>query len=75
MLFEVKDVDRQTYAEKLADFLPRRIIDIHTHIWLREFRTEPPPGARGQIWPRRVAEDNSIEDLLESYRPCCPSRR
>jgi predicted TIM-barrel fold metal-dependent hydrolase len=74
VLFEVKDVDRQAYAEKLADFLPRRIIDIHSHVWLKEFRVEPPPGARGQTWPRKVAADNSIDDLLESYRLLLPEQ-
>lgn len=74
MLFEVKDVDRRYYAERLADFLPRKIIDIHTHIWLKEHRAEPPPGARGQTWPRRVAADNSIEDLLETYRLMLPEQ-
>jgi len=74
VLFEVKNVDRQYYAEKLADYLPRKIIDIHTHIWLKEFRAEPPPGARGQTWPRRVAADNSIEDLLETYRLMLPEQ-
>jgi predicted TIM-barrel fold metal-dependent hydrolase len=74
VLFEVKDVDRQAYAQKLADFLPRRIIDIHSHVWLKEFRVEPPPGARGQTWPRKVAADNSIDDLLESYRLLLPEQ-
>jgi predicted TIM-barrel fold metal-dependent hydrolase len=74
MLFEVKEVDRRYYADRLAGFLPRRIIDIHTHIWLKEFRAEPPPGARGQSWPRRVAADNSIEDLLETYRLMLPGQ-
>lgn len=72
MLFEIKDVDRRYYAERLADFLPGKILDIHTHIWLKEFRAEPPPGARGQTWPRLVAADNSIEDLLETYRLMLP---
>ncbi|OGO80990.1 MAG: hypothetical protein A2Y21_00555 [Clostridiales bacterium GWC2_40_7] len=35
-------VDRQYYMERLRDFLPERIIDIHTHIWLNEFKTEVP---------------------------------
>jgi predicted TIM-barrel fold metal-dependent hydrolase len=74
VLFEIKDVDRRTYAEKLAGFLPHKIIDIHTHIWLKEFRAEPPPGARGQSWPRLVALDNSIEDLLETYRLMLPEQ-
>jgi predicted TIM-barrel fold metal-dependent hydrolase len=75
MLFEIKDVDRQYYQEQLADFLPKRIIDFHTHVWLKEFRVEGPTAARGQNWPRLVAEDNSIEDLLETYRLMLPDQQ
>ena len=31
-LFEVKDIDRKIYEEELRDFLPERMIDIHTHV-------------------------------------------
>jgi hypothetical protein len=47
-------------------------IDFHTHVWLEEFRAKMPEGARGQTWPRRVAKDNFIEDLLETYRLMFP---
>ena len=69
MLFEIKEIDRKVYDQRLADFLP---IDFHTHVWLEEFRAKMQEGARGQTWPRRVAKDNSIEDLLESYRLMFP---
>jgi predicted TIM-barrel fold metal-dependent hydrolase len=74
LLFEIKDVDRRTYNEQIRDFLPHRIIDIHTHVWRKEFQVELPPGARGQTWPRKVAADNSIEDLLETYRLLLPQQ-
>ena len=32
-LFEVKEVDRTFYRDKLQNFLPERIIDVHTHVW------------------------------------------
>lgn len=75
MLLEVKDVDRRFYQDHLADFLPARLMDIHTHIWLKSFRMEMPAEARGQTWPRRVAEENSIEDLLETYRLLLPQQQ
>ena len=31
---EINDVDRRVYDEKLRDFLPEKVIDIHTHVWL-----------------------------------------
>ena len=72
MLFEVRDVDRRYYAERLAGFLPAKIVDFHTHIWLKEFQVAAPVEARGPTWPKRVAADNSIEDLMETYRLMLP---
>ena len=51
-LFEVKDVDRRFYREKLQDFLPGRIIDVHTHVWKAEHaRLGPDAFARVVSWP------------------------
>jgi len=74
VILDLKDVDRKFYQENLAGFLPKKMVDIHTHIWLKAFRIEMPAGTRGQSWPRRVAEDNSIEDLLETYRLLLPEQ-
>lgn len=72
-LFEVKDVDRAFYAERLREFLPRRIIDIHTHVWLEAFRARrPSEPVRSVTWPARVARDNSAADLEETYRLIFP---
>ncbi len=75
MLFEVKEVDRRFFAEQLADFLPSRLIDIHTHVWLTSFLEPAAADERGATWPSRVAEDNAIEDLFETYRLMFPNRR
>lgn len=69
MLFEVKEVDKKFYEEKLRDFLPEKIIDFHTHVWLKEFEDEGACGVNRTVsWPGRVARDNSVEDLIETYR-------
>ena len=77
-LVEIKDVDRRFYAARLADWLPDEIVDIHTHVW-RESDYKPGVPARGQersvTWPARVARDNPIEDLLETYRLMLPGKR
>ena len=73
-LFEVKETDRKFYEEKLCSFLPHRIIDIHTHVWLAQFKVKEDPSLRAVTWPQRVALDNSIEDLLESYRLMFPGK-
>lgn len=77
-LFEVKEYDRQIYEEELRDFLPNKMIDIHTHIWLKGLR-RPKPLAPGEVkrsvtWPSLVAEDNSVEDLQETYRLLFPGK-
>ena len=75
MLFEVKDVDRAFYQEHLAGFLPARMIDIHTHVWLKTLFHEAERVSRGAKWPQLVAEDNSIEDLFETYRLMFPEQQ
>ena len=76
-LFEVTDYDRKIYEEELKDFLPDKIIDIHTHVWLDKFLDKTPkPGyvKRTVTWPTLVALDNSIEDLQETYRLMFPGK-
>jgi predicted TIM-barrel fold metal-dependent hydrolase len=75
MLFEVKEIDKKFYRERVRDFLPGKIIDIHTHIWLdcmvSDFAKKQPDIA---MWPFRIARDNSIEDLIETYRLLFPDK-
>jgi len=77
-LFEVRDSDRRIYEEEIRDFLPDRIIDIHTHLWLKELRREkagdPVMTRRTVTWPSMVAADNSVEDLQETYRLLFPGK-
>jgi predicted TIM-barrel fold metal-dependent hydrolase len=74
-LFEVKAVDRKFYEERLCDFLPEKFIDIHTHIWLDEFKAKKSDfPSRFQIWPSRVAHDNPIEDLIATYPLMFPGK-
>ena len=77
-LFEVTDYDRQVYETELRDFLPDRILDVHTHVWLERF-FPPKPLAPGETkrtvtWPSLVARDDSIEDLQETYRLMFPGK-
>jgi len=75
-LFEVTAVDRNVYERRLRDYLPGKMIDIHTHAWLDQFKArqgEEP--LRAVTWPQRVAKDNSIEDLTETYRLLFPGKK
>ena len=75
-LFAVNPIDREFYRQRLQDFLPTRLIDVHSHIWLSRFRSqEEESRIRAVTWPQRVAVDNSIEDLLESYDLLFPGKR
>ena len=71
-IFEVKAVDKKVYDEKIKDFLPDRIIDVHTHIWLRDSRT----GQKKRVvkWPSRVAKESPVEELIETYRLMFPGK-
>jgi len=72
-LLEIRDVDRRFYREKLGSFLPDRILDAHTHVWLRDVRKAPPTG-RAVSWPLRVAEQGPVEELVETYRLLFPGK-
>ncbi len=75
-LFEIKDVDRKTYAQRLRDFLPNDIIDIHTHVWrASDFAHKRRRNGDTVSWPTLVAPDNPIEDLMETYRLLLPGKR
>ena len=78
-LFEVTANDKRIYEEELRDFLPEKILDIHTHVWLDELTAKEPPVAgevkRTVTWPSLVALDNSIEDLQETYRLMFPGKQ
>lgn len=75
-LFEYTEYDKQIYEAEIRDFLPARVIDMHTHIWKREFATpEKNSICRGVSWPLRVAPDDPIEDLEETYRILFPAQK
>jgi len=70
---ELNSYDKKVYEEKLADFLPERMIDVHTHIWKEEFRnTSRPPGLVS--WPSLVAPECTVEDLRHSYTQMFPGK-
>jgi len=74
-LFEVRDVDRRFYEERLRGFLPDRMIDIHTHVWKEFCERSEDAEAKAQSWPARVADVSPIEDLLTTYDLMFPDMR
>ena len=76
MLFQIKQIDREIYRNQIVDFLPQRIIDIHTHVWLNRHKKHTERDhSRVVSWPVLVAEDNSIEDHMETYRLMFPGKK
>ena len=77
-LFEVNAVDQQVYEKQLRDFLPRQIIDVHTHAWRDSdyggYQHAAKQEKRTVSWPALVAKDNSIEDLQETYQLMFPGK-
>ncbi len=73
-LFERKPVDIQFYEQRLRDFLPAQLIDIHAHLWLDRFILPKSSDGRTVTWPARVAKDNAIEDLIETYQIMFPGK-
>jgi predicted TIM-barrel fold metal-dependent hydrolase len=77
-LIELTEHDRQVYAERLRDFLPEEIVDVHTHVWRASDFPPSAPAAgpsRTVSWPALVANENPLGDLLETYRVLLPGKR
>lgn len=72
--FELTDYDKKVYEEELNEFLPKNIVDMHTHVYTLDCRKPRKPGAR-IYWPARVAQDNSIEDITQTYKDLFPNQK
>jgi predicted TIM-barrel fold metal-dependent hydrolase len=75
-LFEIKEIDRKCYQQDIEGFLPEKIIDVHTHIWLDQFMPKVSHDPKRAVsWPALVAKDNPIEDLIQTYRLLLPGKQ
>jgi len=68
----VTDSDKNFYKSFIKDFLPKKIIDIHTHIWRKSDYFENLQKNRIVSWPMLVADENPVEQLLETYKVLFP---
>lgn len=76
-LFEVSPNDSEVYQNELKDYLPARIIDFHTHVWLDALLQSEPNHSEVQrtvTWPSLVAKDNPVCDLRETYKLLFPGK-
>ncbi len=70
---EIKNIDKQYYENELKVFLPKKIIDIHTHVYYAKFRAKK-RDSKNVTWPHLVAKENPIEDIKETYKTMFPGK-
>lgn len=73
-LITLNDNDRRIWNEELKDFLPEKILDVHTHVWLEKLNG-PKPATWTPFWTGFVAKENSWEDLKETYETLFPGKQ
>ena len=73
-MITINDYDRRVYDE-IRDFLPNQIIDCHTHVYLKEFFIEGVKSDGVKDWPSRVADECSIESLMNLYSLLFPDKK
>lgn len=67
------DYDRRVWEERLRDFLPERMIDVHVHLWEPGSRKT---GEKGCVtWTSLVAPSQTYEDMKESYYTLFPGKK
>lgn len=74
-LLKIKQIDIDFY-KRIENFLPDKIIDIHTHVWrIKDYPLKRKQDPRLVSWPSRVAEENPVEDLIETYKLLLPGKK
>ena len=69
---ELTDYDKKIYQEEIADFIPDKIIDAHTHVWLPGMKRSKPKGSAA--WTAKVAPDMTYEDLVQTQTDLYPGK-
>ncbi len=71
--YEMSEYDKEVYENKIADFVPSKIIDVHTHIYTKDCKKQNRKRHEGIVtWTSLVAEDLSIEDFHATYKAMLP---
>ncbi len=73
-MIKMKECDIEFY-QRIKDFLPECIIDVHTHIWRKkDYPQQKKEDPRIVKWPSMVADENPVEDLIEAYKILLPGK-
>ena len=69
--------DRAFYEQNIRHWLPNHIIDAHNHAHLKKFYLGDTlyKQNRGALWPLLAAEENSVENIEESFRNLFPDKK
>ena len=68
------DYDKKVYEEELQEFLPDKIVDTHTHVFLPEHRIIK-TGNISSKWTNYVYDACSIENLEQTYLDIFPDKK
>jgi hypothetical protein len=72
--FELREVDRRFWAERIQPFLPDPIFDAHRHIAKPEHVAAVPSPRGSQHWAFEVAHYETVEQAQEGYWQLFPGR-
>lgn len=72
--FELRDVDRRFWEERLESYLPPRLFDAHRHVWLAEHLGPSWPGRKRTDWASEVAGPESLQHAALGYSLLFPGR-
>ncbi|MBR0277666.1 MAG: amidohydrolase family protein [Clostridia bacterium] len=72
--YEQDAYDKKVYEEQIQDFLPNKIIDIHNHVYKKEFAKNTPRVSGIVAWTSMVASACPIEDLQSTYLGLFPGK-
>lgn len=73
--YKMNDYDIKVYNEEIKDCLPDRIIDVHTHVYKKEFNIDNPQNENLVKWTGMVADECPIEDLVQTYIDLLPGKK
>ena len=72
--YELKDVDRRFWEERLEAWLPKRVVDAHRHISRPEHVDPVTLGKSGTNWATEVGSEESLEEAAIGYAELFPGR-
>lgn len=67
------EYDKKVYEEELQEFLPEKIVDTHTHVFLPEHKIVK-KGTALNKWTNYVYDECSIDDLQQTYLDIFPGK-